>query len=184
MLYDARLTTVVYGDGAYGSISTFECTDSYGAPKPNGIRTVRPVAAMARVPRAILAKVDANVQATRKTALRVRKQTVEWLGCEEKDKPRFAVLKNGGEKIGRGYGRGLVDSLSLDPAAGMESDGLLATVVQMLGLWHVKASVLSNVSSTDVRIIRTPAAIWICFLCAETGMARRANSEGPGPDWT
>jgi hypothetical protein len=176
--FDTRLTTLTYGDGPYGSITLFR-TESSNTRAPHGAQIVRPIAAMEHVPKAILVKMNDNVLPSSKTALRVKKQKVEWLSCEEKDRPVYAMLENNGEKIGQGYGHGLMKSLSIDPS-GKSADGILATIQQMLALWHIKSSILCNVKSTNVRIIRDPAAIG--YVTFAPGQVWRGVRILKGPD--
>jgi hypothetical protein len=60
----------------------------------------------------------------------------------------------------------------------LEADDLFNTAVQILGLWHVKASILSNVSSTDVRTIRNPEAIGYVTFAPRQVWRGRADAEG------
>ncbi|GAB1317960.1 hypothetical protein MFIFM68171_08170 [Madurella fahalii] len=150
--FDYRVTVLAYGDGAYGSIPLFKAGEPSRTSAPRGARTLGPIAAMERVPKAIPKKLDKNACSTSKIGLRIRKQNVKWLGCEETARPAYATLENDGQRIGGGYGSGLLKSLSLDPAA-EGADGIITTIPQILTLWHVKASILYNTTTTDARII-------------------------------
>lgn len=144
-----HLTALTYGDGDYGTVTLFRVDTFETLPHLVVPRRLRPVAAMDRVPKAIVKKIVGQVKSSEKTTLRMRKGAL-WWGPRNARAPAVKRLRS---RSGRDHGvrGGLRHALAQIPNVD-DSDAVAATVPQILAWLHFRSGVLQEVESGPVRV--------------------------------
>jgi hypothetical protein len=122
---DRRTTVITYSDGDYGTITLFKAEMC----SKDGVRPqkIRPVAGMDSVPKAILRKIQARVDSSKKIILRIGRNELNWTLPRSMDEPFYKIRKNPDSRRGHGLGWRLRQALAISRDY-RNCDGVSATV--------------------------------------------------------
>jgi hypothetical protein len=149
--YSTNLTVVTFGNSAYGTVELYETvqdTDGFA-------ESITPVAAAKRVPRKILK--DFGREA-RKIELERQPKRIRYIHTGDQPDPQLArVETRKSPKLStewQGLGQAWRAALKMAPRS--SSDGLVATIPQMISFLHLNGSGLYGITTTPARRFSTP----------------------------
>lgn len=144
---DNRLNSVVYGKSRYGTITLFEVTTASDRPK-----RIRPMAAMAMVPKIVLQKFSDACEGSSRTTLsmpenEIWKATKQERVDDSKRSLKPAIETHNGQNIALGVDCPLKMALSIGEVAVHK---VIATVPQMVVMLQHKTELIEDIESTAV----------------------------------
>ncbi|KAK3385882.1 hypothetical protein B0H63DRAFT_473776 [Podospora didyma] len=144
-----HLTALTYGEGHYGTITLFE-VDMFPPPNHDLPRQLKPVASMELVPKAIIKKMQAKVDSSRKTTLQMRKDGLHW-GPRGARRPASKEAHRPDGTRSRGVSKDLRYALAQIPEPD-NSDAVAATLPQMLAWLHLRSGVLETLVTSPANV--------------------------------
>jgi len=149
----STMTCVTYNRSGYGTVTSFQVDHVDSGDDDTWVRSIRPVAALPRVPRQVLKKLLKSVPArSGRTSVKIKTRAISpgsrlrWRGADPMPKIRYRDHISGAV-----LSSNLAESLAVDmhwlPLSYGPSRNLVdATIPQMITWMHANASLLRNIN--------------------------------------